>query len=135
MSLSRDDNHSWVIISHGSNKFVMNLNNHDTEIPEDQLEEYALQLNAKDSACRATAKAKLQRRKPADSSSGTILMERRNWIDIEPGKYSLSDYEVSKKVIHLLSFTESISRRRWSGSFLVKKRKSSESILTIYLLV
>ena len=41
-SLNRDNSHSWVIISHGSNKFVMNLNNNETEIPEDQLEEYAL---------------------------------------------------------------------------------------------
>ena len=38
MSLNRDDTHSWVRISHGSNKFVMNLNNNETEIPEDQLE-------------------------------------------------------------------------------------------------
>ena len=45
MSLSRDNTHSWVRISHGSNKFVMNLNNNETEIPEDQLEEYALQLS------------------------------------------------------------------------------------------
>ena len=52
MSLSRDNTHSRVRNSHGSNKFVMNLNNNDTEIPEDQLEEYALQLNAKDFACR-----------------------------------------------------------------------------------
>ena len=37
MSLSRDNTHSWVRISHGSNKFVMNLNNNETEIPEDQL--------------------------------------------------------------------------------------------------
>ena len=43
MSLSRDNTHSWVSISHGSNKFVMDLNSNDTEIPEDQLEEYALQ--------------------------------------------------------------------------------------------
>ena len=28
--------------------FVMDLNNNDTQIPEDQLEEQALQLNAKD---------------------------------------------------------------------------------------
>ena len=39
MSLSRDNTHSWVRVSHGSNKFVMNLNNNETEIPEDQLEE------------------------------------------------------------------------------------------------
>ena len=40
-SLSRDNTHSWVRISHGSNKFVMSLNDNETEIPEDQLEEYA----------------------------------------------------------------------------------------------
>ena len=56
MSLSRDDTHSWVRISHGSNKFVMDLNNNDTEIPEEQLEEYALQLDAKDFACRKKQK-------------------------------------------------------------------------------
>ena len=61
MSLSRDNTHSWVRISHGSNKFVMNLNNNKQEIPEVQLEEYALQLNAKDFALRAKAKAKPQR--------------------------------------------------------------------------
>ena len=43
MSLNRDNSHSWVRISHGSNKFVMNLNSNETEIPEDQLEEYALE--------------------------------------------------------------------------------------------
>ena len=44
MSLSRDNTHSWVRITHGSNKFVMNLNNTETEIPEDQLEEYARKI-------------------------------------------------------------------------------------------
>ena len=68
MSLSRDDNHSWVRISQGSNEFVMDLNNNDTEIPAGQLEEYALQLDAKDFACRSEAKAKPQRREPAGSS-------------------------------------------------------------------
>ena len=46
MSLSRDNTDSWVRISHGSNKFVMDSNNNDTEVPEDQLEEQALHLNA-----------------------------------------------------------------------------------------
>ena len=36
----------------------MNVNNNETEIPEDQLEEYALKLSAKDVACRSKAKAK-----------------------------------------------------------------------------
>ena len=37
MSWSRDNTHSWVRISHGY-RFLMNLNNNETEIPEDQLE-------------------------------------------------------------------------------------------------
>ena len=36
----------------------MNLNNNETEIPEYQLEEQALQLDAKDFACRSKAKSK-----------------------------------------------------------------------------
>ena len=36
-SLNGDNAHSWVKNSHGSNKFVMDSKNNDTEIPEDQL--------------------------------------------------------------------------------------------------
>ena len=72
MSLNRDNTHSWVRISHGSNKFVMNLNNNETEIPEDQLEEFASKLDAKDFVGRSKAKAKPQRREPAGSSPRTV---------------------------------------------------------------
>ena len=101
-SLNRDNTHSWVRISHGSNKFVMNLNNNGTEVPEDQLEEYALNLNAKDLACRSKAKAKPQRREPAGSSPRIVSIGKRTGTDIEPGTYSFSDCEVSKKVMYLL---------------------------------
>ena len=110
MSLNRDNTHSWVRNSHGSNKFVMDLNNNDIEILEDQLEEQALQLDAKDFVGRSKAKAKPQRRELAGSSSRIIPMERRNWIDIEPVKYSLFEYEVSKKVIHLLRHSQKVHR-------------------------
>ena len=63
MSMNKDNTHSWVRISHGSNKFVMNLNNNETEIPEVQLEEYAFKLDAKDFACRSKAKAKPQKKR------------------------------------------------------------------------
>ena len=47
-SLNKDNSHSWVRISHGSNKFVTNLNNNnEQEISEVQLEEYESKLNAK----------------------------------------------------------------------------------------
>ena len=38
MFMNKDNTHSWVRISHGSVKFVMNLNNNEQEIPEVQLE-------------------------------------------------------------------------------------------------
>ena len=72
------------------------------EIPEVQLEEYALRLNASDSASRSKAKAKPQRRESASSSTRTVRIGERTWTDVEPGEYSISDYEVSKKLIHLL---------------------------------
>ena len=110
MSMNKDNSHSSVRVSHGSNKFVMNFNNNETEIPEDQLEEYALKLNAKDFACRSKAKANPQRREPAGSSPRIVYIERRNWIDIEPGTYSFSEYEVSKKVTFLLRHSQQIHR-------------------------
>ena len=71
-SVNRDNAHSWVRISHGSNKFVMNLNSNEQEISDVQLEEYALKLDAKDFACRSKAKAKAQRRELAGSSPKTV---------------------------------------------------------------
>ena len=67
-----------------------------------QFEEFALKLNAGDFACPSKAKAKPQRRDSAYSSTRTVSFGERNWTDVEPGKYSISDYEVSKKLIHLL---------------------------------
>ena len=88
----------------------MDSNNNDTEVPEDQPEEQALQLDVKGFAYRSKAKAKPQRRDPANYSSSIIPMNERNWLDIEPGKHCLSAYEVSKKVIHLLRHSEQVHR-------------------------
>ena len=118
LSLNKDNTHSWVRISHGSNKFVMNLSNNETDIPENQLEEYALKLDAKDFPCRTKAKAKPQRRELVGFSPRIVPIGWRNWIDIEPGKYSFSDYDVSKKRTFFSSFTTRAPRKRWSSSYL-----------------
>ena len=64
-----------------------------------QFEEYALRLNASDFASRSNAKAKPQGRESASSSTRTRPVGERIWTDVEPGEYSISDYEVSKKVM------------------------------------
>ena len=106
-SMNKDNSHSWIRISHDLNKLVTNLNNKDLddnkqETSEMQFEEYALRLNAGDFASRSKAKAEPQRRDSASSSTRTIPVGERIWTDVEPGEYSISDYEVSKKLIRLL---------------------------------
>ena len=100
-AVNKDNSHPWVRISHGLNKLVTNLNNNVQETSEMQFEEYALKLNAGDFATRSKAKAKLQKRDSASSSTRTIPIGERTWTDVEPGKYSLSDYPVPKKLISL----------------------------------
>ena len=102
-SLNRDNTHSWVRISHGSNRFVV-------EYPGVQLEDYASKLDAKDFACRSKTKAKPQRREPAGSPPRIVPIGKRTWTDVEPGKYSFSDYEVSKKVMYLLRHSQHVHR-------------------------
>ena len=62
-SLSQDNSHSWVRISHGANKFVIDSNNNNTEVPEDLPEEQASQSSVRVVAARSKAKAKPQRKK------------------------------------------------------------------------
>ena len=86
---------------------VTNLNSKDQddneqETSEMQFEDHALKLNASEFASRSKAKAKPQRRDSASSSTRTIPLGERTWTDIEPQKYPLSNYPVSKKLINLL---------------------------------
>ena len=108
-SLRKDNSQSWVRISHGSNKFVVDSNYNNTEVPADLPEEQASQSIVKVFAARSKAKAKPQRRELVDVTS-IILMNERKWIDIELGESSFSAYEVSKRVINLLRHFQTVQR-------------------------
>ena len=109
-SLSQDNSHSWVRISYGTNKYVVDSNHNNTEVAADLPEEQASQSSVRVVAARSKAKAKPQRREPVDLP-GIIPMNERKWIDIEPGESSsLSAYEISKKVIHLLRHSQIVQR-------------------------
>ena len=135
MSINKDNSHSWVRISHGLNKLVTNLNINEQETSEVQFEEYALRLNASDFACRSKAKAKPQRRESANSSTRTIPIRERIWTDAEPGENSISDCEVSKKLIHLLRHGR--IHRENDGAILIleNQRQSSRTFLVLSSLV
>ena len=81
----------------------------------------------KNFACRSKAKAKPQRREPAGSSPRIVPIERRNWIDIEPGKYSLSAYEISKKVIHLLCHSQQAHREEDGAVHFWRRKENLEN--------
>ena len=108
-SLSQDNSHSWVRISHGANKYVVDSNYNNTEVPADLPEEQASQWSVRVVAARSKAKAKPQKRETVELPS-PIPMNERKWIDIEPAESSLSAYEVSKKVVNLLRHCQTIQR-------------------------
>ena len=88
-SLSQDNSHSWVRISHGANKYVVDSNYNNTEVPADLPEEQASQSSVRVVAARSKAKAKPQKRETVELPS-TIPMNERKRIDIEPAESSLS---------------------------------------------
>ena len=108
-SLREDNSQSWVRISHGSNEFVIDSRNNNTEVPADLPEEQASQSSVKVIAARSRAKAKPQKRETVELPS-TIQKNERKWIDMEPAESSLSAYEVSKKVVNLLRHCQTIQR-------------------------
>ena len=61
-SLSQDNSHSWVRISYGTNKYVVDSNNNNTEVPADLPEEQASQSSVRVVAARSKAKAKTHKR-------------------------------------------------------------------------
>ena len=88
MSVNRDNSHSWVRISHGSNKFVMNLNN-ELEIPEVQLVENASKLDAKDFACRSKAKQNHKEENLPAPLQEQFLVEKEFGLMLNQGIFTL----------------------------------------------
>ena len=76
-SVSQDNSQSWVRISYGTNKYVIDSNHNNTEIPADPHEEQASQSSLKVIAARSKAKAKPQKREPVDVPRIIPMNERK----------------------------------------------------------
>ena len=108
-SVNQDNSHSWVRISYGTVKYVIDSIQDNTEIPADPQEEQVPQTSTSVAAARSKAKAKPQPRVLVGTTA-TIPMHERRWIDIEPSKQNLASYDISKKVINLLRHNQTLQR-------------------------
>ena len=108
-SVGQDNSQSWVRISYGTIKYVIDSNHNNTEVPADPREEQVPQTSMKVVAARSKAKAKPQPRVLVDTTA-TIPIDERRWIDIEPSEQNLASYDLSKKVINLLRHNQTLQR-------------------------
>ena len=79
-SVGQDDSQSWVRISYGTNKYVIDSNHNNTEILADPHEDQTPQTSIKVIAARSKAKAKPQR-EPVDTPT-IIPMHERNGLTL-----------------------------------------------------
>ena len=107
--MNQDDSHSWVRISYGTVKYVVDSIQDNTEIPAEPQEEQILQTSTSVVAARSKAKAKPQPRELVGTTA-TIPTHERRWIDSEPSKQNLASYDLSKKVINLLRHNQTLQR-------------------------
>ena len=128
-SVNQDDSHSWIRISYGTVKYVIDSIEDNEENPADPQEEESLQTSLNVVAARSKAKAKPQKREFAGTT--TIPLRERRWIDIEPSKQDLDSYDLLKKVINLLRHNQTLHREEDGAiQFLQNKISSSRPSFT-----
>ena len=99
-SVNNDNSHSWVRISHGLNKSVTDLI--DKEYDDNEQETSTTKKEVFAVASRFKAKAKPRRSSSTCSSSRTVPILERTWIDIEPGTQIDQAFPVAKIMNTLL---------------------------------
>ena len=130
-SVNQDNSQSWVRISYGTIKHVVESIQDNTEIPADPQEDLVPKTSIKVVAARSKAKAKPQQREPVDTTA-TIPIHERRWIDTEPSEQSLAAYDLSKKVINLLRHNQTLQREDDGAIELYKSNSIFEIIIHKY---
>ena len=117
-SVNQDNSQSWVRISYGTIKYVINSNHNNTEILVDPQEDQVPQTSIKVVAAKSKAKAKPQQREPVDTPT-IIPMHERRWIDIEPSEQTLAAYDrIEESDQSSSAQSNSTAGRQWSNSNL-----------------
>ena len=108
-SVNKDSSHSWVRISYGTVKYVIDSIEDNTESPADPQEEQIPHTSTSVVAARSKAKAKPQPRELVGTTA-TIPIHERRWIDTKPSEQNLASYDISKKVTNLLRHNQTLQR-------------------------
>ena len=106
--VNQDNSQSWVRISYGTVKYVIDSIEDNIENPVHSQEEEGVPTSSGVVAARSKAKAKPQPRESTGTT--TIPLSERIWIDIEPSNQDLESYDLSKKVINLLRHNQKLHR-------------------------
>ena len=123
-SVGQDNSQSWVRISYGTIKYVVDSNQNNTEIPADPHEDQIPQTSTSVVAARSKAKSKPQPRALVGTTA-TIPIHERRWIDIEPSKQNHASYDLSKKVINLLRHNQTLQREEDGAIEFYRIQKTS----------
>ena len=103
-AVNRDNSHSWVRLSHGLNKLVTDLI--DKKYVDNEQETSTTKTEIFAFASRSKAEAQPRRPSTTCSSSRTILILERKWIDFEPGAPFDQAHPVAKRLNTLLRHGE-----------------------------
>ena len=88
-SVGKDNSQSWVRISYGTIKYVIDSNQNNAEIPADSHEDQVPQTSIKVVAARSKAKPKPQQREPVDTPTIIPMHERNGLILSHQNQLSL----------------------------------------------
>ena len=114
-SVGQDNSQSWVKISYGTIKYVIDVNQNNTEILADPQENQVPQTSIKVVAARLKTKPNPQQRELVGTTA-TIPIHEKRWIDIEQSEQTLVVYVLSKKVVNLLRHNQKEQREKDGAS-------------------
>ena len=107
--MNQDNSQSWVKISYGTMKYVVN---------QFRTTQKFLWIHKKSNYHKQASRLLQQDQKQNQNhnreyslvQTATIPLHERRWIDIEPSERNLASYDLSKKVINLLRHNQTVQR-------------------------
>ena len=140
MSISKDNSHSWVRISHGLNKLVTNLNNkeqddNEQETSETKSDEFALKTNERAFASRSKGQSKTTKTRFCQLFHKNYTYWGKNMDRCWTRRiFNLRLWSV-EEIDSTSSSWKSTQRKWWSDWILENRRQSLEAFLVISSLV